>query len=110
MLDCNLLPQRIKDLRKYFKYTQEELSEKLNITTKFLSELETGKKNPSTTTIIKILNTLNISFDNFINNNYDIQIVKQQETLNKIYKLHLDECNEMFLLNILIAINKRNVN
>lgn len=58
-----LLGLRIKELRKEKKFTQEYLAEKLRIEPRQLSKLETGKHYPSFETIIALLETFNITFE-----------------------------------------------
>lgn len=55
-----LLGQRIKELRKNRKYTQEQLAEILDIDQRTLSAIECGINFP-TKNFIKIANTFNIS-------------------------------------------------
>lgn len=42
-VDYMLLGNRIKDVRKEAKMTQEQLAEKLGISTAYMSQIETGK-------------------------------------------------------------------
>lgn len=58
-----LLGKRIKELRKAKGFTQEYLAEKLNIETRQLSKLETGKHYPSFETIVALLETFNMTFE-----------------------------------------------
>ena len=61
-----LLGKRIKELRKQKGYTQDYLAEKLKIEPRQLSKLETGKHYPSFETIIALLETFNITFEELI--------------------------------------------
>lgn len=58
-----LLGLRIKELRKERGFTQDYLAEKLNIEPRQLSKLETGKHYPSFETIIGILKTFDLTFE-----------------------------------------------
>lgn len=60
------LGKRIKELRKQRGFTQEYLAEKLKIEPRQLSKLETGKHYPSFETIIGLLETFNITFEELI--------------------------------------------
>lgn len=51
---------RIKELRRSKSLSQEELSEKVGISSKYLSSIERGKGNPSLETIIELASALNI--------------------------------------------------
>lgn len=61
-----LLGKRIKELRKNKGLTQEYLAEKLKIEPRQLSKLETGKHYPSFETILGLLETFNITFEELI--------------------------------------------
>ncbi len=50
-----------KTYRERYNYTQEELSEKLDISTRTLQRIENKENNPSVKTFRKLINTLNIS-------------------------------------------------
>ncbi|MBQ8458563.1 helix-turn-helix transcriptional regulator [bacterium] len=61
-----LLGKRIKELRKQKDFTQEYLAEKLKIEPRQLSKLETGKHYPSFETVLGLLETFNITFEELI--------------------------------------------
>ena len=65
--------QKIKLARTKEKYTQEELAEKLSLSTRYISQLERGIAFGSATTITSICNALNISsnflFEDLIDSN-----------------------------------------
>lgn len=54
---------RIRELRESSKLTREELADKAEISTKFLYEIETGKKGLSAETLLKIADALSCSCD-----------------------------------------------
>lgn len=60
-----LLGRRIKALRKLKGLSQEKLSEKINIDSKNLSRIETGRGFPSLDTLEKIANALDIETKDF---------------------------------------------
>lgn len=67
---------RIKDIRIKSGYTREQLSEMVNISSKFLYEIETGKKGMSAYTLYNISLALNVTCDYIMkgtltNNNTD---------------------------------------
>ena len=55
--------KRIKEFREEIKMTREELAEKVGISTKFLYEVENGKKGLSAETLLKISKALSCSCD-----------------------------------------------
>ena len=60
MNNKKLLGKRIKELRKQANYTQEQLSEIINIDITTLSGIESGRHFPSLPTIEKIADTLKV--------------------------------------------------
>ena len=50
-----------KEYREKNNYTQEELSEKIDISTRSLQRIENKKNNPSFKTFRKLINILNIT-------------------------------------------------
>ena len=68
--------KRIKEFREEIKMTREELAEKVGISTKFLYEVENGKKGLSAETLLKISKALSCSCDYILlgkkNENYEI--------------------------------------
>jgi transcriptional regulator with XRE-family HTH domain len=62
-IDYKAMGARIRTLREQFGYTREELAEKLNISTKFCSDIELGVKGVSLNTLAKITNLFNATAD-----------------------------------------------
>ncbi len=55
-----LLGLRLKHLRTQRRLTQEELAERIGISSKYLSSIERGKENPGLSTIARIAEALQI--------------------------------------------------
>lgn len=53
--------KRISRLRRQRRWTQEHLAERTGLTAKFISEVETGKTNPSLHTLESISGALRVS-------------------------------------------------
>lgn len=62
-IDYKKLGLKIKEKRKKLGYTQESLSEKLNLSVSHLSHIENGSAKVSLNTLVNIANTLNLSLD-----------------------------------------------
>ena len=62
-MDKGIIGKRIREQRKRYDLTLEELSEIVGIGTVYLGEIERGIKMPSINTFIKIINALDISAD-----------------------------------------------
>lgn len=55
--------ERIRELRELQNYTREGFAEKVDISAKFLYEIETGKKGFSADTLCRISKALSVSCD-----------------------------------------------
>lgn len=64
--DLDQMAVQIKEKRKAYGYTQEEMAEQLNISYSFYTKLENGFQAPSLDTLIKIASTLQLSMDKLI--------------------------------------------
>ena len=62
--------QKIKEIRKRARVTQEIFSEKINIEPASLSNIENGKSYPSMQTVLKVMEEFNISPADFFNFDY----------------------------------------
>ena len=71
-LDKEYIAKIIQDSRRKAKLTQADLAEKIGISEKHLSKIETGKNYPALDTFLKILSTLNLTLGDFgIHNSLD---------------------------------------
>ena len=88
---------RIKLARSQTDYTQEDLAEKLQLSSRYISQLERGIAFGSATTIVNICKALNISsdflFSDIINNDAPTFIKMVKENFLEDY-LALDEYNK----------------
>ncbi|MDR1507302.1 MAG: helix-turn-helix domain-containing protein [Treponema sp.] len=55
-----LFSANVKQYRAFFRWSQSELAEKVGISINFLSDIETGKKWASPTTIVKLAEVFRI--------------------------------------------------
>ena len=62
----NQIGRRIKAARMEKKLTQEKLAEIINISTNYISEIESKGKIPSSSILISICRFLNVSIDDII--------------------------------------------
>jgi transcriptional regulator with XRE-family HTH domain len=88
-----ILSVNIKRYRSRREWSQAKLAEKLEISTNFLSEIETGKGWVSPATLIKLANTLNIEV---------YELFKVEEPVNNNVK----ELMSQFVKDISIALSQ----
>lgn len=61
------LAKRIKELRKLYKYTQDDLSDLSNIARSTLGNIETAQNDITFTKLNKIANAFDLSLSEFLN-------------------------------------------
>ncbi len=80
--------KRIQEYRKKRGFTQEQLAEKINVSTNYLSALERGVYNIKLETLVNILNELNCSADEIfcdvVNKSSGIKATRISEKLNHL--------------------------
>lgn len=64
--DLKQIAQQIKEKRKSYGYTQEQMSEQLEMSYSYYTKIENGYQTPSLNTLIKITSALHISMDKLI--------------------------------------------
>jgi transcriptional regulator with XRE-family HTH domain len=67
-LNKKLLGKRIREARLKKDLTQENLAETINVSSFYISRLESGSKSPSLETLVKISNALEVSIDYLLAN------------------------------------------
>jgi transcriptional regulator with XRE-family HTH domain len=60
-----MIGSRIQEIRNTKGLTQDQLSEKVGISSKYLSSIERGKENPTLNTILKLARSLDVKLDEF---------------------------------------------
>lgn len=63
---CKGMGIRVREHREKLNYTREEFAEKLDISARFVTDIELGKKGMSIDTLIKICELLSVSADYII--------------------------------------------
>lgn len=92
--------KRIKEKRKLIHMTQFVLSEKLDVSPTYVSELENGRSIPSLATIVNIANILNASLEYLVlgitNFNSSNEISKVLDTVPaKNKELYIELCKKI---------------
>lgn len=66
VLDYKFIAKRIKHYRDVKHISQEELAEYANVSSVFISQVETAKKKPSLETLVKIAAALDVTADSLL--------------------------------------------
>nr|WP_228846506.1 helix-turn-helix transcriptional regulator [Clostridioides sp. ES-S-0173-01]UDN49533.1 helix-turn-helix transcriptional regulator [Clostridioides sp. ES-S-0173-01] len=86
------LGTRIRERRKELGLTIEQLSEKIDIGYNHLSNIERGKKIPSLSTFLELINALDISADIILRDSVEhVQLNVLNEITNKLEDLNPDQ-------------------
>lgn len=91
--------ERIRNERKLFHLTQEQLSEALGITPNYLGEIERGRRSLTRKVATKLCNYFGLTYDYLYNGNRDISTTTQvQDEVLPPFKAELlhfvESCNE----------------
>ena len=99
--------RRIREARTKRGMTQEQLAERTDITSVYLSELERGLKLPSLTVFVSIAETLHVSTDSLLRDELDTgkdfvyaDITKKLERLTPKQRIAASEILEAYIRNI----------
>jgi transcriptional regulator with XRE-family HTH domain len=85
-----MIGSRIKEIRNKKGITQDQLSEKVGISSKYLSSIERGKENPTLNTILKLAQSLDVKPAEFFANLEIEDPAKRKSTIIKM----LDDADE----------------
>ena len=78
------LGDKIKIIRYKHNLSQEELSKMLDINRNYLSRIETNKSLPDAEILIKLANHFNISIDNLLDINFELDDENKKDKIKKI--------------------------
>jgi len=82
-----LFGRRIKELRKNCGLSQEELAEKAEVSSKYISRIEMGQSFPSIETLAKLADALNVELKDFFEFAHKTPSQKElKEILNSLLK------------------------
>jgi transcriptional regulator with XRE-family HTH domain len=81
------LSEKLRELRKVSKLSQEQLAQKLNVTNQAVSRWELGKNYPDILNLVKLCDIYNISLDELIRDDLDFQ--KSLSSKNRIKGIYL---------------------
>jgi transcriptional regulator with XRE-family HTH domain len=91
-----LIGKRIKSLRKQLQITQDQLAEKIQLSPKYLSNIERGKENPTLDTLLKLSQALNVEpWEMFL---LDSELPSKQVLKDKIAQLVSEASDERLRL------------
>lgn len=88
-MDYYKLGQRIREFRKLNNLSQEQLAERVNISTTHMSHIETGNTKLSLPVFVDIVEVLCVTADELLNNGKP----KREDSINQIVSI-LNHCSD----------------
>ena len=89
--DKEFIGKKIKQLRTKAQLSQAELSEKIGMTEKNLSNIERGLQVPALNSFLRLLNVLNVPLSEFGVISQDIENKNRDELIKEIYLSNTQE-------------------
>ena len=86
-----LIGARIKSIRDAKGMTQERLAEVMDINSKYLSNIERGKENPTLDMLIKLANALEVEMWEMFDFGHEVSLKELRETMSSFLKELDDE-------------------
>ncbi len=97
--------KKLQALRKNYGYTQEQLAEKIECSTRYIGDIEQDRSNPSYEVLIKICNTFNIGMDEIFSSYLNIK--ERKETNLMLYGFEkLKQNNKETIAHLIEYFNK----
>lgn len=91
--------ERVRQLRKMKNYSREAFAEKLGLSSKFVYEIESGKKGFSADTLLRMSDVLSVSCDYILGNDTSKMLV-----CNEHAGISNNEITELLYLNKIIEL------
>ncbi len=91
----NIIGGRIREKREEKGLRQDDLAEKTNLSTNFISKIERGVRQPRLDKLVRIINALDASADEILQdvltNDYTARLAKYTEKIGKLTKEDQDK-------------------
>ena len=95
----------LKDIRKSNGYTQEEMAEKIECSTRYISDIEQDRSKPSYEVLIRICNNFNIGMNEIFSEYLKIT-GNREENLSLVGFNKLSEKNKETIIHLIEYFNK----
>lgn len=86
MNEKKLIGERIRELRKMRKLSQEQVAERADISPNYLSRIECGKENPTLDMLIKLARALGTEMWEIFDFGHEVGLKEMKDTMNKLLK------------------------
>ncbi len=85
-----MIGAKVKEIRSKRGITQDQLSERMDINSKYLSSIERGKENPTLNTLIKLSQSLEVNLDEI----FSFVEIEDPDARKSLIISLLDEAND----------------
>lgn len=73
--------KKLQSIRKTYGYTQEQMAEKIECSTRYIGDIEQDRSKPSYEILVRICNAFNIGMDEIFSSYLDIKERKDTEVV-----------------------------
>ena len=98
-MDLSGIGKQIREARLQKSWNQDQLAEKTNLSLAYIGMIERGEKIPKLETLIRIINTLEISADvvlqDVLVNGYQVRMSRYLEKMDQLSKEKRDDILEI---------------
>ena len=105
VIDYKIIGKRIKAERAKHKFTQEEMAEKIECSTRYISDIEQDRSKPSYEVLIRICNSFNIGINEIFSEYLKIT-GNREENLSLVGFNKLSEKNKETIIHLIEYFNK----
>lgn len=106
ILDYVAVGKKIKNIRMQRKYSQQNLADMTNLSMKYISEIELGKKEGRLDIYYRIATALNVSLDEFVMDSVPANTIIFENNFNAVYK-SFGKTRKNMLLNFMYYLNDK---
>lgn len=102
-MDYILLGKRIKEERLKLNLTQENLAEKINVSTSYIGQIERGERSLSLDTLVNICNVLGVTVDYLLKDSINISKLDSCNYTNELNQILHDKTTKekMMAINVI---------
>jgi transcriptional regulator with XRE-family HTH domain len=101
-----LFGMRLKELRKNSGFSQEELAEKVEISSKYLSRIEMGQHFPSIDTLVKFADVLNVELKDLFEFTHETPSIRELKAILNSLLNEADKDKLRLLVKVVKAVVK----
>jgi len=91
MDDKKMIGIRLKEFRKKYGYSQEQVAERADMASNYLSRIEMGKENPTVDTLLKLARAYKVELWELVNYGHELDRKALESECCRIAKIAKDD-------------------